>query len=121
MDDFATPGQMIESRLLERGWSQRTLAMVLDLSEKTVSSFMTGRTKISNELALQLQATLSIEADKLLKLQASYELKKAQLAFRLDPALTTRAAVFGDLPVGEMIARGWLRGIEDMWDSGLND
>ncbi len=121
MNDFATPGQMIESRLHERGWSQRTLAMVLNLSEKTVSSFMNGRTKISNELALQLQAALSVNADELLKLQASFELKKAQLAFRLDPALATRATVFGDLPVGDLIARGWLRGVEDVWDSGLND
>lgn len=121
MEDFATPGQMIVSRLNERGWSQRTLAMVLNLSEKTVSSFVNSRTKISNELALQLQAALSLDADKLLKLQASYELKKAQLAFRLDPALATRATVFGDLPVGDLISRGWLRGVEDIWDAGLNN
>jgi HTH-type transcriptional regulator / antitoxin HigA len=121
MSDFATPGQMIESRLSERGWSQRTLAMVLNLSEKTVSSFMTGRTKISNEVALQLQAALSVDADELLKLQASFDLKKAQLSFRPDPALETRARVFGDLPVAEMISRGWLQGIDDLWDSRLNE
>lgn len=94
--------------------------MVLGLSEKTVSSFMNGRTKISNELALQLQAALGVDADSLLKLQASFDLKKAQLSFRLDPALTTRATVFGDLPLGEMIARGWLPGIRDLWDPSLD-
>ena len=72
--DFATPAQMIEFHLRERGWSQRALAMVLGLSEKTVSSFMNGRTKISNELALQLQAALSLDAADLLRLQASSEL-----------------------------------------------
>ncbi len=118
---FVTPGQMIEARLREREWSQRALAMVLGVSEKTVSSFMNGRTKIGNELALQLQAALAVDADDLLKLQASFELKKAQLAFRLDPALTTRATLFGDLPVSAMISRGWLPGVRDLWDSNLDN
>jgi HTH-type transcriptional regulator/antitoxin HigA len=118
---FITPAQMIESSLRERGWSQRALAMVLGLSEKTVSSVMNGRTKISNELALQLHAALGLAPDELLKLQASFELKKAQLAFRPDPALATRAKVFGDLPIGDMIARGWLKGVQGLWDSNLND
>ena len=119
--DFVTPAQMIDSCLRERGWSQRALAMVLGLSEKTVSSFMNGRTKISNELALQLQAALSLNAANLLKLQASYELQKAQISFRLDPALAIRAKVFGDIPIGDMIARGWLKGVDGLWDSHLNE
>jgi HTH-type transcriptional regulator / antitoxin HigA len=120
-NDFAAPAQMIEFYLRERGWSQRALAMVLGVSEKTVSSFMNGRTKISNELALQLNAALSLDPGDLLKLQASYELKKAEIAFRPDPALATRAMVFGDIPVGDMIARGWLKGIDVLWDSRLNE
>jgi HTH-type transcriptional regulator/antitoxin HigA len=119
--EFITPAQMIEAQLRERGWTQRTLAMVMGLSEKTVSSIMNSRTKISNALALELQQALGLDADGLLKLQASFELKKAQLAFRPDPALTTRAKVFGELPVSDMIARGWLRGVDDIWDSRLND
>jgi len=119
--EFITPAQMIEAQLRGRGWTQRTLAMVMGLSEKTVSSMMNGRTKIGNALALQLQQALGLDADGLLKLQASFELKKAQLAFRPDPALTTRAKVFGELPVSDMIARGWLKGIDDIWDSRLND
>jgi HTH-type transcriptional regulator/antitoxin HigA len=118
---FVTPAQMIEAQLRERGWSQRTLAKVLGMSEQSVSSLMKGRTKISTELALQLREVLGIEADDLLKLQASFELKKAELEFRLDPALNTRAMVFGDIPVGDMIARGWLKGVDDLWDSRLNE
>jgi HTH-type transcriptional regulator / antitoxin HigA len=119
--EFLTPAQMIEANLRERGWSQRTLAMVLGLSENTISAMMVGRTKISTELALQLQEAVGLDADKLLKLQASFDLKKAQLAFRPDPALTTRAKVFGDLPVAEMISRGWLKGVDDLWDKRLNE
>lgn len=118
---FVTPAQMIEAQLRERGWSQRTLAKVLGLSEQSVSSLMKGRTKISTELALQLREVLGIDADELLKLQASFELKKAELEFRPDPALNTRAMVFGDVPVGDMIARGWLKGVDGLWDSRLNE
>jgi HTH-type transcriptional regulator/antitoxin HigA len=120
-DEFITPAQMIEAQLKERGWTQRTLSMVLGLSEKTVSSIMNALTKISNELALQLQQALQLDAYSLLKLQASFELKKAQLVFRPDPALATRATVFGDLPVSEMISRGWLEGVSDLWDSRLDE
>jgi HTH-type transcriptional regulator/antitoxin HigA len=112
---------MIEAQLRERGWSQRTLAKVLGMSEQSVSSLMKGRTKISTELALQLREVLGIDADELLKLQASFDLKKAELEFRPDPALNTRAMVFGDVPVGDMIARGWLKGVDDLWDSRLNE
>jgi HTH-type transcriptional regulator / antitoxin HigA len=116
---FITPAQMIEARLQERGWTQRTLAKVLGLSEQSISSLMKGKTKISTELALHLKEVLDIDADELLKLQASYELKKAQIEFRLDPALTTRAKIFGELPVADMIARGWLK-VDGLWDSHLN-
>lgn len=118
---FITPAQMIESQLRERGWTQRTLAKVLQVSEQTVSAFMTGRTAMGTELALQLREVLGIDADELLRLQASFELKKAELEFRPDPALNTRAMVFGGVPVGDMIARGWLKGVESLWDSHLNE
>jgi HTH-type transcriptional regulator/antitoxin HigA len=121
MEAFLTPAQMIEARLREREWTQRTLAKVLNLSEQSISSLMNGRTKIGTEMALQLEAVLGIPADELLTLQASFELKKAQLEFRPDPALTTRAKIFGELPVADMIARGWLKGVDDLWDSRLNE
>ena len=118
---FITPAHMIEAQLRERGWTQRTLAKVLGLSEQTVSSFMKGKTKISTELALELREVLGIDAVELLRLQASFELKKAELEFRPDPALNTRAMVFGGIPVADMIARGWLKGVDDLWDSHLNE
>lgn len=119
--EFITPAQMIDAQLSERGWTQRTLAKVLGISERTVSQHMNGKTKIGTELALQLREVLGIDANELLRLQASFELKKAELEFRPDPALNTRAMVFGGVPVGDMIARGWLKGVDGLWDSHLNE
>jgi HTH-type transcriptional regulator/antitoxin HigA len=116
---YRTPAQMIEAALQARGWTQRVLAKVLGLSENRVSSIMNGKTTITTELALLLHAVLDIDADELLKLQTSHELAIAQLGFRLDPILTTRAKLFSELPVTEMVNRGWLKGITDIKDAGI--
>src|SRR5437879_3491528 len=98
-----TPPQMIEASLQQLGWSQRVLAKVLGMTETRVSNIMNNRAPITTEIALQLQTVLQIDANELLKLQASYELAKAQLEFRIDPSVQTRAKVFSDLPITDMI------------------
>lgn len=117
---YRTPAQMIKAHLQSRGWTQRVLAKVLDFSETKISNIMNGRAGITTQLALQLQGVLNIDADELLKLQTSYELAKAQLEFCLDPVLATRATVFGDIPVTDMIARGWLPGITEIQDPEID-
>lgn len=116
---YRTPAQMIEAALESHGWSQRVLAKVLGLTENKVSSIMNGKSPVTTETALLLNAVLGIDPDALLRLQTSYELAKAQLEFRLDPQLTNRASVFSDFPVTEMIRRGWLTGVTDIKDPNL--
>jgi HTH-type transcriptional regulator / antitoxin HigA len=113
---FRTPAQLIESQLQARGWSQRILARILQISESALSGIMRGKTPISTDLALHLNAVLGISPDELLRLQTEYELAKAQLEFRLQPDLSTRALIFGQLPISEMISRGWLRDVTDVRD-----
>jgi len=38
----------------------------------------------------------------------------ARIISRPDPRLATRASLFGELPVSEMIKRGWLKGVDDI-------
>ncbi|MGH9326056.1 MAG: helix-turn-helix domain-containing protein [Terriglobia bacterium] len=116
---FRTPAQVIEAQLEQRGWSQRVLAKVLGLTETKVSNIMNNRSPVTTQIALQLQAVLGINADELLALQTSFELAKAQLEFRLDPEVESRAKVFGDFPIPDIIKRGWLPGITDMNDPQL--
>ena len=49
-----------------------------------------------------------IEAQRFLELQNSYDLAKEKIVTKADPGRTTRAYLFGDLPITEMIKRGWL-------------
>jgi len=116
---YRTPAQLIDSRLQARGWTQRVIARIVGIPETTFSSIMNGKKPITADLALHLQAILDINADELLQLQTAYELAKAQLQFRVEPDLKTRIAIFGDLPVSEMISRGWLKGITDIKDADL--
>lgn len=108
MTEYATPGQLIAALLEERGWTKRALAIVLEKDESTVSKMIAGKGVVTPETALALEDVFGVDADRFLELQRKYDLAIARLATKPDRARATRAALFGDLPVGEMIKRGWL-------------
>lgn len=106
--DFKTPGQLIESLLASNGWSKRVLAVVLGMDETAVNRIAADKRPITAEIALALEEVFNIPATRFQELQASYDLAKARITARPDPARATRAHLFGGLPVSEMIKRGWL-------------
>lgn len=109
MDDFRTPGQLIEHLLNEKGWTKRVLAVVIGIDESAISRIVNGKKPVDAPLALQLGGVFGVPAERFVELQAHYDLARAQLAATPDPGLAVRARVFGDLPVADMIKRGWLR------------
>lgn len=114
--DPRTPGQLISTLLKERGWTKRTLAIVLGVDEATITRLVSDKRSVSADLALQLEEVLDVEADRLLTLQKDYDLQLARIGFRSDPARAVRAQIFGALPVAEMVKRGWLPGVESPKD-----
>jgi len=117
--EYRTPAQLIAAKLKERGWTQRVLALILGINEQMMSRILSGDKPIDAELALKLRAVIGTDPEELLQLQKSYELAKAQLELRLDPELNTRVTIFGELPITEMVKRGWLRGITDIRDADI--
>jgi HTH-type transcriptional regulator/antitoxin HigA len=117
--EYRAPTQLIEAHLHERGWTHRVLAVILGVDDQTISRILTGRKAVDAEMALTLQVVLGIDPDQLLQLQRSYDLAKAQIEVFIDPNIATRAALFGELPVAEIIKRGWLTGITDIRDADL--
>ena len=111
-----TPGQLVSSILKDRGWTKRTLAIVLAVDEATITRLVSDKRPVSAELALQLEDVLGVDADRLLTLQKDYDLQLAKIAFRHDPARAVRAHIFGSLPIAEMVKRGWLPGVENPKD-----
>lgn len=109
MAEHTTPGQLIAELLEERGWTQRTLAVVLEKDESTVNKIVAGKGSVTTDTALALEDVFGVEAEKFLDLQRKYDLAVARISKKPDRARATRAALFGDLPVGEMLKRGWIK------------
>jgi len=108
MNEYKTPGQLIEALLAERRWTQRLLAAVLDISESTTNKLISGKQAVSAEVAIVLEEVFEVPAERFLSLQKDYDLARARLVSRPDPGRATRAEVFRGLPVAEMIKRRWL-------------
>lgn len=111
-----TPGQLLTALLKERGWTKRTLAIVLGIDEATVTRLVSDKRPLSADLALQLEEVFGIAAERLLSLQKDYDLQLARIAYRSDPGRAIRAQIFGALPIAEMTKRGWLPGVVNIKD-----
>jgi len=107
-DDFKTPGQLIKALIDERGWTQRLLAIILGADETGINHLVAGKRPVTAEMAILLSETFNIPAESFLDLQKQYDLAKARIVMRPDPKRSTRANLFGQLPIAEMIKRGWL-------------
>ncbi|WP_375403734.1 helix-turn-helix domain-containing protein [uncultured Sphingomonas sp.] len=108
MSEFKTPGQLIESLLSERGWSQRTLAIIIGKGETAITKIVLGKQSLDAETALLLEEVFGVKAERFLALQRDFDLAIARASARPDPKRANRAHIFGGLPVGEMSKRGWL-------------
>ena len=105
---FDNPGQYVDWLLTERGWSQRVLATVLGVEETSISKLIGNKRAVTAELAIALESVLNIPAEKFLGLQKDYELAQARRVAKPIKGSETRAHLFGQLPIAEMIRRGWL-------------
>ena len=107
-DLLRTPGQLLKSLLEERGWTNRTLAIVLDISEGAISQLVSDKRRVNAEVAVVLEELFKVRAEQFLELQQSYDLGKARLSSSPDPGRTIRANLFGGLPISAMLKRGWI-------------
>lgn len=108
--DYRTPGQLIKSLLAEREWTQKLLAIILGVDETGMNHLISGKRAVTAEMSIALSEVFDVPAENFLALQKDYDLAKARIVARPDPGRTTRAYLFGGLPITEMIRRGWLDG-----------
>lgn len=103
------PGEIIAEELEARGWSQSDLAFILDMLPQQLNSLLTGKTGISNDLAVALGDAFDMPAEFFANLQKIYDLSRAK---KPDPGVKTRASWLAVFPVREMIKRGWIEEAE---------
>ena len=84
------------------------MAIILGVDESGINKIVAGKRDVDAKLALLLSEVFSLPAEWFLELQKTYDLAKAKITHQPDPGRRTRARLFGDLPVSEMIKRGWL-------------
>ena len=106
--NYRTPGQLIETLLNERGWTQRLLAVILNVGETGINKIISGKQPVDAQMAIVLGEVFGIPAEDFLSLQKEYDLAQARIVVRPDANRAMRARLFGDLPVTDMIKRGWL-------------
>lgn len=106
--DFRTPGQLLEFLLSERGWTQRLLAVILDINETAINKIVSGKQRVDAETAILFSEVFEVPAETFLELQKQYDLAKARIETRPDPGRAMRTHLFGGLPISDMIKRGWI-------------
>jgi HTH-type transcriptional regulator / antitoxin HigA len=107
-DEFRTPGQLLAALLTEREWTQHVLGVVLGIDKTSASRLVSDKRPIDAAMAITLEEVFGVPAERFLNLQKSYDLARARIVVKPDPARATRAHLFGGLPVTEMIKRGWI-------------
>lgn len=60
--------EILRYKMVEKGWRQKQLATTLGVSEASISGLLSGKRKLSIELAKKLHITLNIDAQFLLML-----------------------------------------------------
>ena len=116
IQDYKTPGQLIQKLLDDRGWSQRILGVVLGVDQTGLNKIIAGNRPLDADMALTLSIVFDVPAETFLQLQKNYDLALARLKSRPDPNLASRARLFGELPLADMVKRGWLDGVDDIRD-----
>lgn len=91
-----------------RGWTQRVLAIILDINETLLNKIIGGHRPIDAKISLLLGDVFRVNPENFLELQKRYELAKAKIEIQPDSDRALRAHIFGDLPIAAMIKRGWL-------------
>lgn len=108
ISDFKTPGQYLKALIEERGWTQKTLAVILGIDETLLNKMANDNRNLDAKTALLLGEVFEVEPEGFLHLQKEYELAKAKIEMRPDASRAKRAKLYGGLPISEMITRGWI-------------
>ncbi|MEW6531006.1 MAG: XRE family transcriptional regulator [Thermodesulfobacteriota bacterium] len=107
-EPYRTPGQFLEALLAARGWTKRVLSIILGINETGLNKLIAGKKPLTAEMAILLAEVFEEPAERFLKLQQEYDLARARIVSRPDPGRSIRARLFGELPITDMLKRGWL-------------
>ncbi len=109
--DVSPPGATLLEALDEREMTQAELALRTGRPKKTINEIVKGKAAITPETALQFERVLGISATFWNKREQQYREALARLAD--EQRLKGWVSWLRELPVKQMIARGWVRRRDD--------
>lgn len=107
------PGEFLRDELDERGWTQADFAQIVDRPTTLVSDIVSGKRRISPEIAQEIGAALGTSADFWMNLESAYQLWKTGEPSGLQE-IGRRACLFDLAPIKEMIKRRWIEPSESL-------
>ncbi len=105
-DSVSSPGETLLETLEAIGMSQAELARCMGRPVKTINEIVQKKAAITAEAAIQLEQVLHVPAPFWLKLEQHYREALARLAE--ERRLAGWVEWLNDLPVREMMRRGWI-------------
>ena len=72
------PGEVIKEELQYRGISQKRFAQIIEVSYTMLNDILNGKRPINTEIALLVEASIGINAEMLINMQARYTLQKVK-------------------------------------------
>lgn len=72
------PGEIIKEELQYRGISQRKFARIIGISYTLLNDVLNEKRPVSTDFALLVEASIGINAEMLINMQARYNLQKAK-------------------------------------------
>ena len=100
------PGETLREVLTERGMTQAELAARMGRPKKTISEIASGKARLTDDTALELEAVLGIPSLLWSNLQHAYDRFQARQARQ--ERLRQEAALLKDIPLKEMVRLGWV-------------
>lgn len=107
-EEYKSPGQLVAALLSDRGWTKKTLAIILGVDESLVSKTVSNVRKVDASTAIIFEEVFDVPAERFLSLQKTYDLAVARIESIPNPKRQMRAELIGKLPISAMIKRGWL-------------
>lgn len=114
--DFISPGEAIKFYLDRNDWTQEDFAQIMSISTKHANELIKNKKPLSLELILDISKVFSFSDEQLqdfIKLYSQYRMKN----IKEDMTIAEKAKLYADIPVSEMIKKGWIERTNDF--SGL--
>lgn len=106
-----TPGDEIERRLTERGWTHDDLAYAIGKHRPLVTSLVSGKRGITPELAVLISAVLGDSPDYWMQIEGVRQL--SLIPHDSGSTASEMAKLIDLVPVKEMERRGWIKPTRD--------